>query len=91
VRLGRDGLVPLMEALVERPESAWLREGAHHVLRVLVGRGLDVHIVPVLKALEAIEPVLDVPRVARIALGQLASKPPVSLFKETRLSARPSA
>jgi hypothetical protein len=76
-----------MQALVERPESAWLREGAHHVLRVLVGRGLDVHIVPVLRVLEDIEPVLEVPRAAKIALDELTSKPPVSTLKEPRLSA----
>jgi HEAT repeat protein len=72
IGLRRDGLAPLLEALVERPDSVWLREGAHHVLRSLVGRGLDVHIMPVIKALEDVDPSLDLLPAARAALAELA-------------------
>jgi len=75
IRLGHQGLKPLFEALAERPHSAWLREGAHHVLRVLVGHHLDDHILPVLNALEDVEPALEVPRAARLALDGLAHDP----------------
>ena len=72
IGLRRDGLAPLLEALIEQPDSAWLREGAHHVLRSLVGRGLDVHIMPVIRALEGIDPSLEVPTAASAALAELA-------------------
>jgi hypothetical protein len=78
VRLGRQGLGPLMKALMERSDSVWLREGAHHVLRVLVGHGLDSHILPVLEALEDIEPTLEVPLVAKVALEDLTHVPGAS-------------
>ena len=72
IGLRRDGLAPLLEALVEQPDLVWLREGAHHVLRSLVGRGLDVHIMPVIKALEGVDPSLEVPPAATVALAELA-------------------
>jgi HEAT repeat protein len=40
IALERQGLTPLLEALIQRSDSAWLREGAHHVLRTLAGKGL---------------------------------------------------
>ncbi|HVO70134.1 MAG TPA: HEAT repeat domain-containing protein, partial [Aggregatilineaceae bacterium] len=52
IALGRNGLVPLLNALIQRSNSAWLREGAHHVLRTLAGRGLYAQVAPVLTALE---------------------------------------
>jgi hypothetical protein len=57
--------------LVDHSDSAWLREGAHHVLRSLVGQGLESQILPVLQALEDIEPALAVPRVAKLAMEEL--------------------
>ncbi len=35
IGLGEAGLRPLLEALVHHSDSAWLREGAHHVLKAL--------------------------------------------------------
>jgi HEAT repeat protein len=74
--LERQGLPPLLQVLVERSGSQWLREGAHHVLHVLAGKkGLGDLVSPVLAALESIEPVLEVPLAARAALGKLAQEP----------------
>ncbi len=71
IALGRDGLAPLLEALVKRSGSASLREGAHHVLRMLDGGDLHYQLAPVLSALEDIEPILEVPVAAHAALDAL--------------------
>lgn len=71
ISLGRDGLAPLLRALVQRSDSAVLREGAHHVLRMLAGDGLYAEVAPVLDALEDIEPSLEVPLAAHAALDAL--------------------
>jgi HEAT repeat protein len=72
IGLKREGLVPLLEALESRPDSAWLREGAQHVLRTLVEEGRDAEVKPVLAALEGVEPALELPWAARTALDRLA-------------------
>jgi hypothetical protein len=46
--LGRAGLGPLLQALAEDPDSVRLREGAHHVLRVLADMGLHSVVGPLL-------------------------------------------
>jgi HEAT repeat protein len=66
------GLPTLLEALIERPESAWLREGAHHILRILAAEGLHNELAPVLAALDDIEPVIELPLAARAALTRLS-------------------
>ena len=69
--LGCQGLAPLLRALIQQPEKAWLRSGAHHTLRLLVIKSdLGNLIKPVLKALEGIEPALTVPLAAALALQQ---------------------
>lgn len=56
IALERDGLDVLLQALIERGDSFWLRQGAHHVLRVLVReRGLE-EMRPVLEGLEGVDP-----------------------------------
>jgi HEAT repeat protein len=71
IALGGDGLPPLLEALVKRSNSASLREGAHHVLRMLNEGDLRSQIAPVLAALEDVEPILEVPVAAHVALDAL--------------------
>lgn len=73
IALGRDGLVPLLQTLVEKSDSVWLREGAHHVLRALT-RGnpnLKEVLSPIVAALEDIEPAIAVPEVALNAIHAL--------------------
>jgi HEAT repeat protein len=55
ISFGRDGLAPLLRALAERPDSPWLREGAHHVLRFLANRGLQSLVGPLVATLERVE------------------------------------
>lgn len=69
--LGRASLDPLLHALLRESDSVWLREGAHHVLRV-IGRGaLAPAIEPVVHALEGVVPAIAVLAAARDALAAL--------------------
>ena len=72
VKLGRGGLQPLLRALITHPDSIWLREGAHRVLRHLAGSDLRQVLAPVLAALDDVEPTLGAPRAAYDALDQLS-------------------
>jgi len=40
ISMGVPAIEPLLDALIERPGSVWLREGAHHVLHDLITRRL---------------------------------------------------
>ncbi len=72
IGLGRDSLGPLFEALERRPDSVWLRRGAHHVLTTLAKDPvLCYQVKPVLEALNDVEPVLCVPPAAEEARKQL--------------------
>jgi hypothetical protein len=70
IAMGRGGVQPLLQALIERSDSDWLRQGAHHVLHELARTGLE-EVRPVLAALEDIEPSVGVPPAARITLDAL--------------------
>ena len=77
IAVGYCSLAPLLQALVDRPESVRLREGAHHVLhdlvsRHLIGRMPREQVKPVLAALNDIEPAIEVPLAAHKALEALA-------------------
>lgn len=72
IGLKRAGLVPLFEALAEHPDSVWIREGAHHVCRMLVDHDLHDLVAPVLAALDSVEPELEAPRAACVALEALS-------------------
>ena len=70
--LGRDGLQPLLAALLQRAESCWFCEGAHHVCHTLVKRKkLGPILRPVLAALKQSEPEVAVPPAAYTALSRL--------------------
>jgi HEAT repeat protein len=71
IKIHRASLKPLFQALIERPDSSWLREGAHHVLHSLTKMGLAEGAMPVLAALEGIEPTATLPSAARRALDTL--------------------
>ncbi|MGA2518900.1 MAG: HEAT repeat domain-containing protein [Thermodesulfobacteriota bacterium] len=64
IKMNIQGLKPLFEALEHRGDSVLLREGAHHVFHDLAKGGLRKFLVPVLAALEALEPGEEVLRVA---------------------------
>lgn len=76
IALGARGLEPLMEALANRPTSGTLRDGAHHVLNMLITKNylLDKYaeiVKPVLVALDNPEHVASVQSAASEALLQL--------------------
>lgn len=68
---GREGMIPLLQALIARSDSAWLRDGAHHVFHDLSDECLKKHVRPVLAALEELDPAVEVPLAARTALEAL--------------------
>ena len=73
IAIGREVLPPLMEALTKHSDSAWLREGAHHVLHDLANRDPEVKdfVAPVITALEGSEPEIGVMELAHTALDKL--------------------
>jgi hypothetical protein len=75
ISLGKDAvLAPLMRALVEAPDSVWLRHGAHHVLRTLARDGLPEPVQGVLAALEDLEPAVECPTLASHAYQYLTGE-----------------
>jgi HEAT repeat protein len=73
IRIGRDAVMPLLHALIKRPESTWLREGAHHVLHDMTEGELKKLLEPVLAALEDLDAAIEVPIAAHAALDALTS------------------
>ncbi|MGO8749140.1 MAG: HEAT repeat domain-containing protein [Thermoguttaceae bacterium] len=74
--LGRDGLQPLLAALLQRAQSSSFCEGAHHVCHTLVKkRKLGLILRPLLAALGQSEPEVAVPPAAYAALSRLRKLP----------------
>lgn len=71
---GRKALKPLMKALIEGSDSVALREGAHHVLFDLSHGSLREVVLPVLQALEGVEPSVVVPLKARALLDVIGNR-----------------
>ncbi len=68
IRMGTKGLKALFQALIEYPDSAFLRERAHHVPHKLATGELKVFLTPVLIALESRDPGVEIPPVALHAI-----------------------
>lgn len=71
IAMGRDAVAPLLQALTRHSDSLYLREGAHHVLHDMDKGNLEKVLMPVLAALEDVEPSVEVPRAAETALDRL--------------------
>ena len=71
IALKSKGLPPLLKALIKRPQSVWLREGAHHVLHDLARTRLRKQVMVLMKALEGVEPEIEVPPAAQNLLNSL--------------------
>jgi HEAT repeat protein len=65
------GLKPLLHALMEQGDSAFLRQGAHHVIHDLNKGELRRYLSVVLATLENVEPSMSVPQAAYHALEML--------------------
>ncbi|NOZ28803.1 MAG: HEAT repeat domain-containing protein [Chloroflexi bacterium] len=72
IAIGLAGLPPLLQTLAEHPQSAWLRDGTHHVLHALSEMGYRDEVAPVLKALESIDPTTEIPEAVDTVLRRLA-------------------
>ena len=70
----RDALAPLMQALIEKSDSGWFREGAHHVLFDLSQGSLGDLVRPVLEALESIDSSVEVPFKAKAVLDTMSNR-----------------
>jgi HEAT repeat protein len=64
IEMNINALKPLLQALETRGDSAFLQQGAHHVFHDLAKGALRKFLVPVLAALERLEPADEVPWVA---------------------------
>jgi HEAT repeat protein len=71
VNIGHEAVIPVLSALIERADSTWTREGAHHVLHDLAQGELKEVLRPVLAALEDVDSSVEVPLVAQAALNVL--------------------
>jgi HEAT repeat protein len=73
IALGCESLEPLLEALMRRVDSAWLREGAYHVLRAWDGQDGADWVKPLLGVLRGPLPTIEVPWVAMAVLNVYAA------------------
>lgn len=71
IAIGREGVVAVLHGLIERSDSEWYRERAHHVLRNFVRYKWGKGLVRVLRALDGIVPQLEAPVAAQKALYAL--------------------
>ncbi len=69
--LDKAGVVPLLKVLTTRADSAWLRNGAHHVLSRITDASLLETTAPVRAALKDVVPDVEVPVAAHNALVAL--------------------
>jgi HEAT repeat protein len=76
INLGREGLVPLLQALIERSDSPWLRDAAHHVLHDLAVGELEELLEPIMDSLEDAEAAIETPLIAKAILDRLVSGQP---------------
>jgi HEAT repeat protein len=71
ITIGSEAVIPILKALIERADSSWMREGAHHVLHDLAQGKLKKVLRPVLAALEDVDASVEVPFAAKAALNAL--------------------
>lgn len=74
INIGTEAIIPILKALIERADSTWMREGAHHVLHDLAQGELKEVLLPVLAALEDVDSSVEVPFVAKAALSKLENR-----------------
>ena len=72
IGIGDKSVKPLLQALIEYPESEELREGAHHVFHDLVTSQYRDDLKPLITALEDLTFTLDIPIRAKKALKAIS-------------------
>jgi len=76
IHIGNKAIAPILEALTEHPDSLFMREGAHHILHDIMDDNLKKTVKPVLRALEDVEPSLEVAFAAETALDVIRKGQP---------------
>jgi HEAT repeat protein len=71
ITIGRKTIVPLLQAVIDKPDSVWIREGAHHVLHDLAEGKLRPILESVLEALEDVDATSQAQLAAKIALDKI--------------------
>ncbi len=71
INLDKAAVPPLLRALIHHPESGWLREGAHHVLRAIADGAKHDTLAPVIRSLERLGPGPELITTAQQALDTL--------------------
>lgn len=76
ISFGRQGLEPLLSALLHHPDSGFLRDGAHHVLHALCDRDRSLRevLAPLVDALDAFAGTGDIVPHVQAALRAIANK-----------------
>jgi HEAT repeat protein len=74
IEIGRKSLIPLLQALVEHPNSVWIMEGVHHVLHDMEKGDLENILEPVLRGLEHIDGAIEVPFLAEASLNAIQKR-----------------
>jgi HEAT repeat protein len=74
IHIGEKSVRPLLETVIKQPDSLWIREGAHHILHGLPENEFKDRIAPVLRALEDVEPSLEVAVAAEKVLNAIGRK-----------------
>lgn len=75
IALKAAGVAPLLSSLIDASwDNVWLREGAHHILRSLLGEPFGAALAPVVAAIEGVEPSVTVPLAAYKALDALRAQ-----------------
>lgn len=74
IRRGRDALPLLLRAVMQKPESTYLRDGVHHVLHDNEDKKVRTLSGPLLAALEDIDSPVMVPPLARDLLEAVRSR-----------------
>ncbi len=71
ITIGNKSLIPMLRALIDCPDSIWMREGAHHVLHELSDGKFKEILKPVFNALDDIDASLEIAFAAKSALESL--------------------
>lgn len=84
IAMGDASLKATLEAIVERPDSLWLREGVHHVLHELCRRRSCGTLSRLRHVLDGVSPEVEAPAVAKMALNELEEEPVPAANRATR-------
>ncbi len=71
VALKFEAVVPILEGLIDRANSVWMRDAARYILNALPNRRTRQLVAPVVVALSGLEPELQAPQAAHAVLASL--------------------